>query len=169
MIILCFWPSWGIPDRLLRLQMFVAFMRWEGEGWKQLQLPQHGARGCLYCCYYGDVPLHAPLCNKVLKFIYLRMKAQWASTPQREGDSESVSQSVLVAIKVVYDQNNLEDAFKLIITIYSHRHWISLTGIYELICFSPFIDVSMNGGNICSYVWRPWAQKNLKHITVEVM
>lgn len=37
-------------------------------GWlnaKQLQLPQHQATGCLYCCYYGDMPLHSVLYNKV--------------------------------------------------------------------------------------------------------
>ncbi len=59
-------------------------MRWGGLNAEQLQSPQHGASGCLYCCYYGDMPLHSLLCNKVLKFIFLRMKEQWASAPQRE-------------------------------------------------------------------------------------
>lgn len=33
---------------------------------EQLRLPQHGARGCLCRCYYGDMPLHS-LCY-VIKF-----------------------------------------------------------------------------------------------------
>lgn len=40
------------------------------------QLPQHWARGCLYCCYHGDMPLNSQLCNKDLKFILVRMKEQ---------------------------------------------------------------------------------------------
>lgn len=58
-------------------------MRGGGLNAEQLQL-QHGASGCLYCCYYGDMPLHSLLCNKVLKFIFLRMKEQWTPAPQRE-------------------------------------------------------------------------------------
>lgn len=61
------------------------FMKWRGElNAKQLQLPKHEAGGCLFCCYHGDIPLNSPLCKKVLKFIYLRIKGQRARTPERE-------------------------------------------------------------------------------------
>lgn len=67
------------------LQMLSGFVKWGTEHWAASL-----TRACLYCCYYGNMPLHSLLCNKVFKFIYQnRMEEQLQPLSERERQRES--------------------------------------------------------------------------------
>lgn len=85
MITLCFWPSWGIPDRLLHLKVFSAFVKWEEEGWMlNASVSTTLSQRVFILLLLWRYDLLSLLCNKVLKFIFLRMKEQWAYLLERK-------------------------------------------------------------------------------------
>lgn len=98
---LCCQSLVGRPGQAVAVFRCSAALWNEALSIEQLYLPRRGAGGCLCCCYYGNMPLCSPLCNKVFRFINQnRMKEQLQPLGERKRQRERANQGVLKPLRV---------------------------------------------------------------------